>query len=178
MNPGGKVFVLGGASAVGEAFEEKAKAAGLNTERFFGPDRYATNQEILRALFGVSAADDKEGTSKPIGGERPTELVVASGETYADALSGSALGRPMLLVGKSLTNFQIDFLKATPISRVYILGGPSAVNKSIENAIKSIDSNLKVERVAGINRFDTSRKIARINVIVAAVMSFLMPNRI
>ena len=140
MNPKGTVFILGGASAVGTGLEDQIKAKGFKVERLAGANRYATNLEVLKKVFASGS-----------------ELLVASGKGYADALSGSAVGLPMLLVGDSLTKDQINWLKKSKIKKIYILGGASAVSSSIETALKKYATT---ERLAGVNRYDTSRKVA------------------
>ena len=83
--------------------------------------------------------------------------MVASGKNYADALSGSSVGIPLLLVGDGLNSEQIKWLSSAEIKKIYILGGKNAVTTSLETALKKYAT---VERIAGENRFDTSRKIA------------------
>jgi putative cell wall-binding protein len=113
--------------------------------RLAGSNRFGTNLEIL----------------KQAGIYRNAPILVATGSNFADSLSASAVGAPILLVHKKLTNEQKDFLtKKADVNKnsIYILGGESAVNAAIEAEFKAM--GFQVKRLAGKNRFDTSVLIA------------------
>ena len=137
---GGKVYILGGTAAVSQTFEDSAKGFGFDVERLKGKNRYETNLAIL-AEAGVDS---------------DTEILIATGSNYADSLSASATGLPMLLVDKELTEAQINFLKDTS-KKFAILGGTAAVSADIEAALDQIGD---VERVKGKSRYETSVVIA------------------
>ena len=139
--PGGKVYILGGTAAVSENFENIAKAMGFDVERLKGKNRYITNLEILKEA-GVNSTD---------------EVLIATGTNYADSLSASATGLPMLLVGTSLTEDQKAFL-ATTSGKFVIIGGTGAVSEEIEAQLNEIGSAV---RVKGKNRYGTSVAIAQ-----------------
>ena len=139
----GSVFLLGGAGSISNTFERQLKGLGYSVSRISGKDRFETNLAILRTLYYP--------------GE---ELLVASGLNYPDCLSASAVPKPLLLVGNSLTKEQKDFLKSAQISRIYILGGTGSVSKSIEHELRT-NYCKKVERIGGKNRFETSYLIAK-----------------
>ena len=85
-------------------------------------------------------------------------LLVATGNNFADSLSASASGLPMLLVrDDGLTKEQKEFLNANKGKQIYILGGTGAVKPVIESQLKSYG---KVSRIAGSTRFETSAFIA------------------
>ena len=109
---GGKVYLIGGTGAVSRGFEESL--SGYSVERLGGADRFETNLKVLEEL-------NLNQTSN---------IVVASGLEYADALSASASGRPIVLVGKTLTTEQINFFKSIGrYDTCYIIGGKAAVNE-------------------------------------------------
>ena len=140
LAPGGKVYILGGTAAVSQTFETAAKNMGFNVKRLKGAGRYETNLAILREA-GLHPAD---------------EILIATGTNYADSLSASATGRPMLLVGDKLTDAQKEFLEGT--SKYFIiLGGTGAVSAEIEAELDAIGY---VERVKGASRYGTSVAIA------------------
>ena len=85
----GKVYILGGTGAVSSAFEKKIENKKLNIVRLGGKTRYETNIKILKAA-GVKAED----------------ILICTGSGYADSLSASAVGKPILLVGDTLTDTQ------------------------------------------------------------------------
>ena len=140
MVSGGKVYILGGTAAVSQGFEDGVKALGFNVERLKGKDRYGTNLAILEEA-GVDAN---------------TEILIATGNNYADSLSASATGLPMLLVNKNLTAEQKAFLAGTS-KDFAILGGSAAVSEAIENELNAIGTS---ERVKGKSRYETSIVIA------------------
>ena len=137
---GGRVYILGGTAAVSQAFEDGAKKLGFSVKRLKGAGRYETNLAIL-AEAGVSSND---------------EVLIATGTNYADSLSASATGLPILLVDQKLTESQKDFLKGTS-KKFVILGGTGAVSAKVESQLDAIGT---VERVKGANRFITSVTIA------------------
>ena len=74
----GKVYILGGTGAVSTAFENRIKSKGVATERLGGKTRYETNLAILKAA-----------------GVKNEDILVCSGNGYADSLSASAVVSPM-----------------------------------------------------------------------------------
>lgn len=137
----GIVFILGGTSAVSAKVEKQLN--GFAIERLAGDDRYGTNLAILRRAGGVGYND----------------LLVCTGTNFADSLSASATGQPMLLVGKTLTARQKAFFAETlPETKVVIVGGEGAVNKTVEKELKKEYEN--VSRLAGSSRYETSVMVA------------------
>ena len=114
LNKGGNVYIIGGTSVVSESFEKSL--TGCKVTRLGGADRYETNLAVLRAI-GVTGASD---------------IMVASGLKYPDALSASATGNPVLLVGKTLTDNQKAYLKTLGGNDdYYVIGGTDAVNAAV-----------------------------------------------
>ena len=137
LRAGGTVYILGGTNAVPASME--AGLGGFTVKRFAGANRYETNLMILNEA-GVG---DKE-------------ILVATGTNFADSLSASATGKPILLVGAKLTSAQKQFLAGTKGTK-YILGGTNAVSSNIENELKAYGA---VKRLGGANRYATSVLIA------------------
>ena len=142
---GGTVYVLGGEGAVPEAMLGGITVTD-NFERLAGNDRYITNLEIL-AEAGVAGKD----------------ILVATGQDFADSLSASATGLPILLVngkaGKTLSDAQKAFL-ASVDGEIYIIGGESAVPASMVEQIEAA-SGKETTRIAGNSRYETSIEIAK-----------------
>lgn len=118
-----RVVVVGGTSAIPESMAEQlAAASGASITRLAGSDRYGTAAAV--------AAD------VPTGGP----VVVASGESFADALAGLPLagveGAPLVLVRPQevpgVVRDQLDRLRA---SRLLVLGGTAAVDRATELAL-------------------------------------------
>lgn len=89
---GGLIYVLGGTAAVSEAVAERL-AEIAEVKRLEGFDALGTNLAILREA-----------------GIEGNELVVATAKNYPDALSASALGKPIMIVKNKLTDDQKTFL--------------------------------------------------------------------
>ena len=142
MKKDGTVYLLGGAGVIDRAFETKLKQNNLKVSRLAGATRYDTNLAILKRVFNQKNGD---------------ELLVASATNFADSLSGSAVTKPMLLVGTSLSAEQKTWLATSNIKKIYILGGGKAVNGTVESELKKYGT---VERIAGKTRYETSYKIA------------------
>ena len=94
-------------------------------------------------------------------------LVIASGQAFPDALSGSALAGvldcPILLTNKLKlspdTKSEIERL-AAPGCKVLILGGNGAVSAEVEQAINDLGiEGLTTERVKGSNREATAAAV-------------------
>ncbi len=127
-------------------------------DRIAGANRYLTaaaNLERLREVLGV---------------EKFENMIVASGENFPDALSGSWLSvrftAPILLVGSAVTESGLypglsvvkdcigDYLAEN--GTVYILGGTSAVPQEAEDELAELCS---VKRLFGESRFETNLEI-------------------
>ena len=138
--PGGKVYILGGTGAVPANVEA---IEGYEIVRLYGPTRYDTNLAILGE---AGIATDK--------------LIVATGKTFADSLSASATGLPILLVkpGTSLNEAQKAILEQVSGGTIYIIGGTGAVSE--EMAIE-LSPYAEIIRVSGKTRYETSVEVAK-----------------
>ena len=153
----GKVYLLGGSAAVPAYVEAGLKLYGYDVERLSGKTRFDTNLAILREA-GVEAGQ---------------EVLIATAYNFADSLSASATGMPILLVDnkeKELTASQISYLKRLNGSEMTILGGEGAVCKELEQQLAVFGN---VSRIAGQNRYETSVQIAKaffghVNTVVIA----------
>ena len=138
------VYILGGQNALPDSILSGLQIP-VNPVRLAGENRYETNLKILDAIPG-----EKQ------------ELLVATGRDFADSLSASATGLPILLVnskeGVTLTAAQKEVL-ASVTDNIYILGGASAVNLSLEAEIRAATS-ANVYRIAGESRYETSTAMA------------------
>lgn len=120
--------------------------SNITVKRLSGVDRYST-----------SIAISKEGWS------HSDYVIIASGENYPDALSAAPLAKkyscPIILTSKySLSDDIISELKRLGAKEVFLLGGFGVLSNGIDDQLSSI--NIKVTRIAGIDRYETSAKIA------------------
>ncbi len=139
----GTVYLVGGEGSIRPHFEQHLQSLGYQIKRLAGPSRYDTNLQILKEVV-------QQGDS----------LLVASGKGFADSLSGSSVGIGMLLVGDQLTVDQLQFLRTAQyrVSKIYILGGNASVSPAISAHLSSF---APVERIGGVNRWETSALIAK-----------------
>lgn len=139
----GTVYILGGTGVVTDRF--KNSLSGIKVKRLAGKSRYDTNISILKEA-GVADSD----------------ILVCTGEDFADSLSASAVGKPIFLVPKAgLNEVQREYLKTINIKDVYLIGGTGVVSESTKKAFKSYDENGVVDRVSGSNRYLTSVAVAQ-----------------
>ena len=90
------------------------------------------------------------------------EILIATGWNFADCLSASATGLPVLMVNSTtgkLTDGQIEFLEAHADNTYTIIGGTGAVSDSLKTAIEDVTGR-EVCRVFGDSREETSVKVA------------------
>ena len=135
---GGTVYLLGGVNAVPQTMETGLD--GFTVKRLGGADRYTTNLLILQEA-GVGNKD----------------IIVCTGLNFADSLSASATGLPILLVKGGLTDSQKVFLASSSGKKI-IVGGTAAVSASVESQLKAYG---EVKRLAGNTRYDTSVLVAK-----------------
>lgn len=144
----GTVYILGGTEAIPAPIEEELVAAGINVVRLGGETRFETNLEIL----------DATGFD---GGET---VLVCAGYEFADALSASATGLPILLVNNAYTELresQVEYLENLGEDcNFIIIGGTNAVSAELAAVIAEYDVDGEVERIGGATRFETSLMVA------------------
>lgn len=133
------IYILGGTAAVPEEVLGRLKDM-FEIKRLSGPTRYETNLEILKEM-----------------NVRNSPILVATGKNFADSLSASATGLPVLLVDEELTESQKEFLTEMQSPQYYVLGGTGAVSETVEEQLKEYG---EVKRIAGRDRHETSVKIA------------------
>jgi len=128
------VFVVGGEGVVSKAVADALVAAGMTPERLAGADRYAT----------ALAVANKLGTT--------TEVVVAYGEGFADALSISAIaaakGMPILLTDKAAMSADVKAYIGT--KKAYVVGGEGVVSAAVFNGLTG------AVRLSGADRYATN----------------------
>ena len=144
LSEDGIVYILGGTAAVPAEVDENLKNAGYNVERLYGDSRFETNLKILEAA-----------------GVTDEEILLCTGSDYADSLSASATGLPILMlntVKNELTENQIAFLEKYADNDFTIIGGTAAVSDELKAKVESIVG--EVDRIYGNGREATSVKVA------------------
>jgi hypothetical protein len=141
-----RVVALGGTGAVCDQVLTEA-AAGRQTARLAGVDRYLTSLEIARERA-------KQG---PV-----TEVYVASGLDSPDAVVGGQLTRgPILLTGTvdRSADYKVFLDEVKPL-RVVGLGGPGAVDDGVLFSIGGDSWRWHGGRLEGKDRYGSSAAIA------------------
>ena len=132
------VIVIGGNHSVDKA---KDSLSQYNVQTIAGSDRYETSAKIAQEIIKLT------GTK---------QAVIASGETFADALTVAPLANkhnmPILLVQpNNIPKATQEVLKQ--IDKVIIVGGEKTISKEVENKLPN------PTRIAGANRYETAKKI-------------------
>lgn len=141
------VYVLGGEKSVSSAVVNSVKSTtNAKVVRINGADRYKTNAQTIK--------DNVKQTS---------EVVIASGEIYVDALYGvsyaNKVNAPVMLVQKNnIPAETLKVLKSMNVTRITIIGGEKTITPKLEKELSEI---AVVDRIAGSNRYEGSLKVAK-----------------
>lgn len=130
---------------------------GVPAKRIAGENRYATAAAISRSVFGDTGA-------VPV-------AYVATGEDFPDALAAgpaaAVQGGPLLLTNPAfLPDSTIAELRRLKPKKVIIVGGPGTVSAGVADHLNSLAREFNnspattVTRIAGADRYETSRLIA------------------
>ncbi len=144
--PADAVLECGGLYAANSATTEPVKNVEICRGRLAGQNRYSTAAAISKASF-----------------EKTSNVLLASGASYADALAGVVLAKkleaPILLTAKdTLSAETLAEINRLGAKNITILGGESAVSKAVEKTLT--DKGLKVQRIQGNTRYGTAANIA------------------
>lgn len=135
------VVIVGGPNSVSLGVQSAVSAMGVSVSRVYGSDRYRTAEAVALQLASFQGGRLSEGS-----------VIVASGESFADALVSSAVaarrGWPILLAHQ----------KGAPASTVAAfsaMGGSHAVVVGRYSTLTSIVDRQfpNVERVSGANQY-------------------------
>jgi putative cell wall-binding protein len=148
---GGTGVVSPGVQTALRAYTQSGTAGSV--VRLGGASRYETSRLIAQRLLDQNLVDPG------------TELWVATGSNYPDALSAGAAaagaGVPILLVNGTASTLDAatsTFIGSTlDASRVYIAGGTGVVSSGIQSALAAlVGGSSNVTRAGGPDRFSTS----------------------
>lgn len=114
--------------------------------RLSGTNRYTTSVAISKAGWAQSST-----------------VIIATGLDYADALSASTLAKskdaPILLTEKiALSQSTLTEIKRLKAAEAILVGGTGVIGVGVENQLKNLE--ISIIRIDGIDRYDTSKKIA------------------
>lgn len=121
------------------------KAAAGHVTRTSGADRYATAAQVATSNWTTS--DD---------------VVLVSGEGYADAVSASALAKklnaPILLTtAGSLSTDTSAALTTLKPKHIYVIGGTASISQAVRDELKA---NYTLVELGGADRYQTNAAVA------------------
>lgn len=134
----GTVYLLGGEGAIPTKMEDLLE--DFNVLRLAGKNRYETNMAILEEA-----------------GTEGSTVLVCTGHDFPDSLAASAAGKPILLVNKTLYDYQKEYL-AEKANDIIIVGGDGAVSMDLETELYEYGT---VFRFGGAGRYETCVMVAK-----------------
>ncbi len=145
--PGGQLYLTSSNGSDDKVI--RISPAVPSVGRLSGADRYNTAAAVSRASYPGGA----------------TNVMVATGVNFPDALAGSAaaghLGMPVLLVNPrfipAATATELDRLNP---QRIYVVGGAGVVPESIRTGLARFASSGEAIRVSGADRYATAAAIS------------------
>ena len=148
LGPGGQLYVTTSNGSNDRVIRISPAAPGVG--RIAGANRYETAAALSASAYGTGA----------------TDVMVATGADFPDALAGSAaagrLGMPVLLTLPTqlpaATRTELDRLNP---QRIWVLGGTSVISEGVRAALVPYASSGQAVRVAGADRFATAAEISR-----------------
>lgn len=149
-----KVDIVGGTGVVGPAVATALAQAGLTVTRVYGDNRYKTSAAVARRIEAVM-------------GERTAlTAFVVNGEDYADATAVSPYAysqvMPVLLTQATvLTPDTAAVAAEIGVTHAVIAGGTGVVSAGVAAQLDAVTGVETVHREGGINRYDTTAKIAQ-----------------
>lgn len=124
---------------------------------------FTPSSNALSNIDNIKGKDKYETAAKIAEKQKYTKVILVNlDKSLADGLSASGLSgsvkAPILLTKKgSIPNVTLDKLKG--VTKVYIIGGESSVDKNVEQKIKQ--KGIEVKRIKGEDRVQTSYNVAR-----------------
>ena len=153
------------------AFTGGAVSGGTQTNvvnRIAGSDRLATAIAVSQSLFPAAPQSGANGPVNAAGRPYAQAVVLASADTYPDALVGVPLAAanqgPLLLTHQAgldqRVSAEIDRVLGGGSSgaTVFVVGGPAVVSDQIVGQLTS--AGYHVERLAGADRYATAVQVA------------------
>ncbi|OAA93851.1 cell wall-binding repeat-containing protein [Clostridium coskatii] len=133
------------ATALGTTLDSTTVKAAGQVNRTSGQDRYETAAKVAKSNWSTS-----------------DNVVLVSGEGYADAVSASVLAKkldaPILLTtSKTLDSCAKSAISTLKPKNIYIVGGNASISKDIRDSLKS---SYSVTELGGEDRYETNAAVA------------------
>ena len=135
--------------AVNPAVVKSLRDLGIKTTLISDEDSYGTTVAVAHQVARLS--------------ERPSTVILANGEVFADALSAGQIAvqgpSPILLSPSDALPVQVlDYMVEARIERVILMGGESALSHEVERSIRQV--GIATQRIAGADRYQTAAAAA------------------
>ena len=140
------VYIISGAKVISKEIVDNLKKQGYKIVDLSGKDRYQTSDNIADYIINKKKDFEKS--------------ILINGVNYADSPSISAFAykhvTPILLTnGKSLTKETYKIVNIN--NNLLMVGGDKSISDSLYNELQN--KYIKMGRIIGENRYDTSKKI-------------------
>ena len=135
-----KVFIIGGPQVISSDIEKTLRNMKLTTDRIYGSNRYETSVKIAERLGS------------------PKEVVVATGEGFADGLSiapyAGSKQIPILLTEKeAIPKSVATYMSGKSVNKSYIIGGTGVIGNLVMKKFPG------PTRIGGDDRYETNREV-------------------
>lgn len=142
---GGQVTIIGDVGQVSDGVAQRVTALGYRVTRIVGG-----NPSQLSVAVATQLAP-------------PTTAFIVNDTTFADAVSAGAVAAatqsPIILTPSAfLSDDAAAYLSGYGVTSAVIVGGPFAVSTAVEQSLEQL--GLSVDRIAGVDRYDTSQLVA------------------
>lgn len=137
------------------AWRVENEVPGLEAWPIEGLGRIETAIDAARTVFG----------SKDAGFGADT-VILATARAFPDALGGGALAgmlyAPILLTEPNALPASVatEIVENLGASKVIVLGGTGAISQGVENTLRNLPGIVDVERIQGVNRYETAERVA------------------
>lgn len=151
-----------------------------DARRVAGMDRISTAVAVTSLMY--------DNTNSPSYGTDygPNKILIANGYTPWDALAGGAAAAASLDDGSVLLLTNKDFLPEKTYNEIvrltesqywydnddieiFVLGGPAAISDAVVAELETVPGVTNVERIAGLDRFETAAEIATLTAGIEGV---------
>ncbi len=149
-----RVILLGGTQVISAAVESELADLGVEVVERLGSDDIHLHSVAVAESFNNPAGT----AARSVG-----TALLATSNAFADALAAGPMAYqgdyPILLTPQDrLHSAVFDYLVASDIERLIIVGGTAAVGTAVQKALSGLD--FKISRIAGIDRYGTAVKLA------------------
>ncbi|MFB2582716.1 cell wall-binding repeat-containing protein [Herbiconiux sp. P15] len=118
----------------------------------------------VERIGGVDRYEESVLISKKVAPTTASVVYVASGETFTDALSGSAVagqrGAPLLLSASAAVPSIVgeEITRLAP-SQIVVLGGEKTLAPEVIAQLKALRPTATITRIGGVDRYEVSRNL-------------------